>query len=1007
MKHILFLALLLTIATKAFTQTPNPRFIVGMLNPKDLIRIDEETDRVIPVFTHDGVNAIFDQYTIYSMEQTYPASRFQHMHRYYTIECNDIQLMADLQNNAANIFPYSSEMPEPILLYTPNDLGGECNGSYTDLDLIRAKQAWDVTHGDSNIAIGVTDLGFATTHVDFAGKFDTVRSNNNPNAGHGTIVSSIIGAKTDNSIGISSIGFNCKLDVSDNWGNDNEMLVISNYGRRILNGSWLNGCYSGSYTGQNVYNEVFENGTISCFGAGNGYAHCHFDKAFPASYDHNISVSSVGNKVIYKSKSHWNGIENNILNWVPGCIADPDSMYWNLQDVHENVVGAMDTMADNTIQKTEVHNHNEKVDIVAPGYAVTSLGLPNTYICEGAYGTSFASPLVAGTCGLMLSTKYCLTPYQMEYILKNTAKNIYALSENVQYIGKLGAGRLDAGAAVSMASQYDCNSIYTQTMYIKGIEINTKCIPGLAVNSVLPKLVPIIINGTAPYTYKWEADPIDNSVTLDTLNIATPTVISSTAPHRLHYRLTVYDNSAIQKVASKNIQIDLIDTLIYDFAMRDSYMDMMDEPNTQAILDPRENNNWLSPDIWNRQLQDGIEIPENAEYFVSDSNYAYARVRNVGCISTPSTAKLRMYWTKASTGEVWDADWTTANFTNPQTANTYPAGRQITLSPIDIPAIDPGDVVIFNRGWQPVKPQFYDSTSTATDICLLARIEETNTSPFGMTFPESIPSQVNPNVKNNNNIVTRNMSVVDINPANKKSVQHILVGNIEPYAQAFNLQLINERAINPHFSGDMSQVASVEIKLGALYDRWVSSGMKGTYSSTNSAAKSVIFNCEQTMELLNIRLDSAERAGITLTFTYKDSTVSYIPHTIHFRQYKYNSTDKSIYGNVTFEMNPTHSGSSSKKLPEIRSGIIKDDFYSIYPNPAFDKISIQYLGNGGNTIAFKIKDINGRTLQERGFSQVSQFQIQTFDISKLTAGIYIISIVDQYGNTNNYKIIKN
>mgnify|MGYP001627348330 CR=1 FL=1 len=105
-----------------------------------------------------------------------------------------------------------------------------------------------------------------------------------------------------------------------------------------------------------------------------------------------------------------------------------------MKDVHENVVGAMDTTG-SVVHKTEVHNHNDKVDIVAPGYTVTSLADNQVIICEGAYGTSFASPLVAGTCGLMLSTKPCLTPYQMEWILKNTAHNIYNIPENVQYFG--------------------------------------------------------------------------------------------------------------------------------------------------------------------------------------------------------------------------------------------------------------------------------------------------------------------------------------------------------------------------------------------------------------------------------------------------------------------------------------------------------------------------------------------------------------------------------------------
>ncbi|MBK9354223.1 MAG: S8 family serine peptidase [Bacteroidetes bacterium] len=63
-------------------------------------------------------------------------------------------------------------------------------------------------------------------------------------------------------------------------------------------------------------------------------------------------------------------------------------------------------------------------------------------------GTSFASPMVAGVAGLMLSVNPCLKPHEIESILKSTASNIYSIPENVQYAGQLGAGRVDAFEAV-------------------------------------------------------------------------------------------------------------------------------------------------------------------------------------------------------------------------------------------------------------------------------------------------------------------------------------------------------------------------------------------------------------------------------------------------------------------------------------------------------------------------------------------------------------------------------
>lgn len=439
--------------------------------------------------------------------------------------------------------------------------------------------------------------------------------------------------------------------------------------------------------------------------------------------------------------------------------------------------------------------------------------------------------------------------------------------------------------------------------------------------------------------------------------------------------------------------------------MRDSYMDMMDEPNSMNIIDPREDNSWLSPDIWNRQHKDGITSHENAEYYISDSNYVYVKVRNIGCIATPASAKLRMYWTKASTGENWNADWTVANYTNTQTNNTFPAGREITTTPIVIPVLQPGDNVILHNGWRPVKPKDYDNQATSIDVCLLARIEENPTFPFGMIFPEAIPSPIYPNINNNNNVVTRNMSVVDLNPLNKWVGHHILVGNVEQTEQAFDFQLLNEQVINPHFSGDLSSIVEIEIKLGTLFDRWIEAGALGRNIKVNPENKSVIFNGNSLIELNNIKLEPEERLGILILFKYKDGSYSQIPHTLHFRQFLHNDVEHKIYGNVTFEINSTNR-SLNKKASQTEMGIFKDDNYAIYPNPAFDIVSIQYLGNRGNRIAMSIKDINGKVIISNKFNYFSQYQVANFDVSQLTTGIYIITIIDTNGVTQNYKFIK-
>lgn len=162
---------------------------------------------------------------------------------------------------------------------------------------------------------------------------------------------------------------------------------------------------------------------------------------------------------------------------------------------------------------------------------------------------------------------------------------------------------------------------------------------------------------------------------------------------------------------------------------------MYKEPNTQFTLDNRDWDIFQSPDVWNRKTQDNDTIHQNPEYFVHNPNYVYARVRNVGCTVNPTGKALHLYWTKASTGEKWSEDWTTANITG-SAGTPVAAGREITTTAISIPVIQPGGEWITSMAWYPIDPVAYDSTINSVDVCFLARITESNTSPFGMAFAE-------------------------------------------------------------------------------------------------------------------------------------------------------------------------------------------------------------------------------------------------------------------------------
>src|SRR5690606_37598495 len=133
---------------------------------------------------------------------------------------------------------------------------------------------------------------------------------------------------------------------------------------------------------------------------------------------------------------------------------------------------------------------------------------------------------------------------------------------------------------------------------------------------------------------------------------------------------------------------------------------------------------------------------QNPEYFSTDSNYLYVRVRNTGCAASPAynpstkIPKLRLYWSKLSTGQSWDADWKYTDVYSPVTGTFLPGGREITDANdgMPIPSVPAGKDTILRKGWRPVKPQDYDSASNNEMlVCGLARIETAATAPWGMT----------------------------------------------------------------------------------------------------------------------------------------------------------------------------------------------------------------------------------------------------------------------------------
>lgn len=410
---------------------------VTIKNPSIFKLVQSEVQSNQPV-----IQTIIHDFNILTVEKAVPSSRKASLQSLYELTCNctDTELLSELKKLDA-FFDKPEIGPKYELLYTPNDYALVTTNDYA-LNLINAQTAWDITKGDSTIFIGISDSNYDLTHEELVGKYilPSTAVNYNTNIAHGTAVAITAAGKTDNGIGKSSIGFNSRLQLRKMG--YNELLNATYSGIKVVNASWNSGCTYSAYV-QDIIDEIYDNGTFIVAAAGNGGT-CGgaSNYVYPASCNHVFSVSSVGPT-------------NN----------------------HESTPGNSST----TFQ------HNDSVDLCAPGYNVM-LSIANGNYLTGN-GSSFSAPYVSGTIALMLAVNPCLTQAQIEQILKTTAFPLDSLNPN--YSGLLGAGRLDAGAAVQMADSLNLKLSATQ---------NYNCGSGEQQISIS------IIGSSIPFSISWNTN---------------------------------------------------------------------------------------------------------------------------------------------------------------------------------------------------------------------------------------------------------------------------------------------------------------------------------------------------------------------------------------------------------------------------------------------------------------------------------------------------------------------
>ena len=249
----------------------------------------------------------------------------------------------------------------------------------------------------------------------------------------------------------------------------------------------------------------------------------------------------------------------------------------------------------------------------------------------------------------------------------------------------------------------------------------------------------------------------------------------------------------------------------------------------------------------------GHDFGNHVNPVYGQNNYVYVEIANRGNDIVDAGSEVIVYVAKASTGLSWDVDWVN-NY-----SGTILYGDEIgsVVIPNDL---YPGDEATVVVPWFDVPNPHDYGPYNEEHFCLLARIEETPTAPFGMTFAET--TDVYANTRNNNNVAWRNLNIIAA--SFNHTVGHIIVRGLERAATPIRLAFKFDNAdAGAQFLAKGSIIVTAD---AALYAKWVAGGSKG------SGIKAIGENRWQIMSptayVENITLKNREAYWVTAQFAY-------------------------------------------------------------------------------------------------------------------------------------------
>lgn len=426
-------------------------------------------------------------------------------------------------------------------------------GDNWHLESIGAEFAWDETTGSRDFLVGVADSGFHLSHEDLLGRFAAIQLATTPKrAEHGMGVSGAIGARTDNTKGISGLNWTSKI-VAYRY-DPFRVLDATKGGRkvRLVNNSWTMVGYipktfnpsSRAQTTARMKKAIINSRK--------------YRNAAHGKYKDRLFIFSGGNGIgngNSQSDSNGDGTPDNF-----GVLSRYNNGVIHLRNDGElsKLDNVLVVAAMTSNERLPFYSqYGPTIDIAAPsGYKSTSkvaAGVSGYYTAAGSYGTntgggfrgtSAAAPVVTGAASLVWAANKDLEAKEVKQILvesatrnvtrryktpfNNIVPNTEALAHSIPI--------LDLEAAVEAAADPEVEIEVSPTTIVEGERV---------------VITSTVEHGLPPFTYEWTLGDGSTSALPDDSHIYDDGGVYTV-------RLVVTD--ALDREASAELQITVTDT---------------------------------------------------------------------------------------------------------------------------------------------------------------------------------------------------------------------------------------------------------------------------------------------------------------------------------------------------------------------------------------------------------------------------------------------------------------